>query len=169
MIFNELHLLEDTGISWELLGPRGASWGPLGVALGPAWVLFGACLGSPGTSCGLVGLPGASMGSLWGLPGFSLGPTWVFSGSFPFSLPRRSSRPQGSTQDSTPPYCACSVSALEQDFGGILFLSRLSQNGNVRYIMLDNTYNKTFPSKFRRVAKETPRYLKIQIEKATGI
>ena len=48
-------------------------------------------------------------------------------------------------------------------------MSHLSQNGNVRYIMLDNTYNKAFPSKFRRVAKETPKYLKIHIKKATGI
>ena len=81
MNFNELHPLEDTGILWELLGPRGASWDPLG--------------------------------SLWGPPGFSLGPVW-----------------------------------------GLLAAPVAS------WCLLANVW---------RVTKETPKYLKIHIEKATGI
>ena len=35
MILYVFHLLQDTGISWELLGPHGVSWGLPGVSVGP--------------------------------------------------------------------------------------------------------------------------------------
>ena len=48
MIFNVFHVLQDTGISWDLLGPRGVSWGLPGVSAGPPWGLPGAPSGLPG-------------------------------------------------------------------------------------------------------------------------